>query len=292
MLEMMEYGFSQRAAIDELLNRVSNRHTGYRNIRCLKPAEAAAMRLTASDWDALHSFSDVLQPFKSSTLILQKSTYPSCGLAIPMLEMLIKEVEAKRGPFGRPEYGAFCGKALEKLREYRSKIFTEFGKAASLLDPRCRRLLGCCGVSNEEQEALLVRAWRENYGDDDEDGTGGSGGPLKYFAALGGNSTCRPDTVKVEVARWLNEPVMATDLSSQQVASYMRGIGGCFPRIQKMAADVLAAPATSISCESAFSRVGLVTSKRRRRLGDDAIRAIVELQAWKDVPVCPQRACE
>eukprot|EP00918_Siedleckia_nematoides_P003801 GHVU01008530.1.p1 GENE.GHVU01008530.1~~GHVU01008530.1.p1 ORF type:complete len:337 (-),score=31.97 GHVU01008530.1:595-1605(-) len=285
MLAMVEYGLEFRPALDELMNRVRNKFNGYKNIRCLKPAEASALRLTAGDWASLQTLTVLLEPFKKCALILQRSTYPSCGLSIPMLETVIREVEAVKdsAPFGKPEYGAFCGQALLKLKEYKVLIFTDFAKVASLLDPRCRRTLSCCGVDAGEQESLLVRAWVENYGES-AGAAAGAEVPKSYFAVLGGAGCRSPDTPLTEVRRWLDEPLIPTHVSSADVAAYMRGIGACFPRIQRMARDILSAPGTAITCESAFSRVGMTTSKRRRRLGDDSIRAIVELQAWKDVP--------
>eukprot|EP00918_Siedleckia_nematoides_P085634 GHVU01188463.1.p1 GENE.GHVU01188463.1~~GHVU01188463.1.p1 ORF type:complete len:328 (+),score=35.29 GHVU01188463.1:359-1342(+) len=277
MLAMIEYGIASRAPLDELMNIVINKHKGYTPIKCCTSKDAAEMRLVAGDWTLLSSFQQLLEPFKRSALIFQTAQYPTAGLTIPMLAAVIKEVEAvrERAPFGRPEFGT-----------YRDLTFTEYGKVAALLDPRCRRLLGQCGVTSTEQDALLVRVWSENYGDESLREIGAAATEERrthYFAALGVANT-GVATVEEEVTKWLSEPP-TTDYDSESLMGYMRGIKAVYPRIHRMARDYLCAPGTSISCESAFSRAGITTSKRRARLDDDAIRSIVELQAWKHLPV-------
>eukprot|EP00918_Siedleckia_nematoides_P096612 GHVU01211934.1.p1 GENE.GHVU01211934.1~~GHVU01211934.1.p1 ORF type:complete len:440 (+),score=45.04 GHVU01211934.1:632-1951(+) len=291
MLGMIQYGMDSRPALDELLNRLTNKHKGYSGIDCCKPKEAAEMRLRPADWKLLQSFQELLEPFQRATLILQKATYPTAGLTIPMLATVIKEVETvkQKAPFGRPEFGAFCDHALIKLREYRELTLTEYGKIAALLDPRCRRLLGQCGVPAADQDALLVRVWSENYGEEslvETPAPASHQSPTHYFATLGVVANTGVATVEEEVGKWLSEPP-TTDYESDAFSSYMRGIKAVYPRIHRMARDFLAAPGTSISCESAFSRAGITTSKRRARLDDDAIRSVVELQAWTHVPVPP-----
>ena len=53
-----------------------------------------------------------------------------------------------------------------------------------------------------------------------------------------------------------------------------------FPRIAFMARDLLAVTSTSVPSEVAFSVSGDQISKKRTRLGDDCIQAIMELQSW------------
>ena len=53
-----------------------------------------------------------------------------------------------------------------------------------------------------------------------------------------------------------------------------------FPRISMIARDYLAVTATSVPSESAFSKAGATIQKRRAKLGDDAIQAVMELQGW------------
>ena len=53
-----------------------------------------------------------------------------------------------------------------------------------------------------------------------------------------------------------------------------------YPRIELMACDYMGVAATSVPSECAFSQAGTVVSKRRARLGDDAVQAICELQSF------------
>lgn len=53
-----------------------------------------------------------------------------------------------------------------------------------------------------------------------------------------------------------------------------------FPRVALMARDFLGVTSTSVPSECVFSNSGTVVSKRRARLGDDAIQAICELQSF------------
>ncbi|EGZ06163.1 hypothetical protein PHYSODRAFT_531417 [Phytophthora sojae] len=74
---------------------------------------------------------------------------------------------------------------------------------------------------------------------------------------------------------------MNSKTSSHEVCAWMRSLDQ-FPRIQLMARDFLAVMATSVPSEQAFSAAGTTVSKRRARLGDDAVTAISELQSFLD----------
>ncbi len=53
-----------------------------------------------------------------------------------------------------------------------------------------------------------------------------------------------------------------------------------FPKLSKIAKDVLAVTATSVPSEEIFSSSGDLISKKRNRLGHDVIESIMCLKSW------------
>ncbi|KAJ8562042.1 hypothetical protein ON010_g7635 [Phytophthora cinnamomi] len=56
-------------------------------------------------------------------------------------------------------------------------------------------------------------------------------------------------------------------------------MGDVYPRIKRMAQDVLAVTATSVPSEIALSAAGIAVNTRCARLDDDTIKAICELKS-------------
>ena len=83
-----------------------------------------------------------------------------------------------------------------------------------------------------------------------------------------------------KLERWLSHAGMKLNQSSRDVCMWFKVNSPLFPRIGFMARDFLGITSTSVPSECAFSKSGTTISKRRARLGDDAVQAIQELQAF------------
>ena len=83
-----------------------------------------------------------------------------------------------------------------------------------------------------------------------------------------------------ELERWFSHAGMKLDQSSRDVGMWFKINLPLFPRIGFMARDFLGITSTSVPSECAFSKSGTTISKRRACLGDDAVQAICELQAF------------
>ena len=82
-----------------------------------------------------------------------------------------------------------------------------------------------------------------------------------------------------EYARWQLD-VSATDSDIEDPLQYWISKATDYPRLSRMALDVMTVPAMSAECERLFSAVGLMATSLRSRLDASTIGLIQVLRSW------------
>jgi hAT family protein len=82
-----------------------------------------------------------------------------------------------------------------------------------------------------------------------------------------------------EFDRWQQQKVKSDRLVTNPIL-YWQANRHLWPRLARMAFDLLGIPASSSECERTFSDAGEVVTKRRNRLAADVIGACLCLKQW------------
>ena len=88
---MISAVISLQKPLVELLRRIRDRHDGYCTLS-IEPRSLLAGAIPDESWSTIRDFCTFLAPFKQATDLMSGSTYPTLGLAVPVLYMLQKQV--------------------------------------------------------------------------------------------------------------------------------------------------------------------------------------------------------
>ena len=303
--KMLSDIISLRRALEELLRRIRGRHEGYTDF-CIAPTSNLAEEIPRESWCAVEDFCKFLNPFKEATVLMSGSMYPTLGLAVPvffMIQQHVKRAISAESGFTSTHTIKFAKAVMRKLNEYEDKIRGREVLIAAALDPRIKSILQKIGVDKDVVKRYIVEEFETYYesrytvsekrynGSQIEDNNEPSQSMMDMFMEIldaeGGNGLDRSgqrqeELFGNEVERWFSHTSMGLTQSSREVCLWFKvSAAVLFPRIAFMARDFLGVTATSVPSECAFSKSGSLVSKRRARLGDDAVQAICELQSFR-----------
>ncbi|BBN06791.1 hypothetical protein Mp_3g23910 [Marchantia polymorpha subsp. ruderalis] len=273
--------------LEELLHRIRERHDGFTSF-LIKPFDDLAKRIEEVTWHAMQDFCDFLKPFKDATALMSASEYPTLGMVIPVMHILLQHIHraivANEG-FRSRHAMRFATAVEEKLKDYEALVKRSEVMIAAALDPRVKGVLVNVGVNVEEVMTLITNDYEAEYQQACEAKRQVLQSSLArpssdlFLNLLEEHDQIADEPFAGELNRWMAHAPMNMKQSSRDVCSWFAVNQAMYPRIQLMARDYLALTATSVPSECAFSRAGTTINKRRARLGDDAVQAICELQS-------------
>ena len=300
--EMLNGIISLRKPLEELLRRIRDRHEGFCNFT-IEPSSRLAENIPPESWSAVQDFCNFLNPFKDATVLMSGSSYPTLGLAAPVFFTITQHVKkaivAQTG-FKSTHTIKFAKIVQSKLKEYEVKIKSQAVLIAAALDPRVKNLLQKMEIEPEDVKKYIVQEYQQHYAEryssfkarksstqDSQENSNNNDSLMGSFMGIlddgDVDGSCEQDdeSFENELNRWLSHSPMKANQSSRDVCLWFKvNSANLFPRIGFMARDYLGITSTSVPSECAFSRSGTTISKRRARLGDDAVQAICELQAF------------
>ena len=141
-----------------------------------------------------------------------------------------------------------------------------------------RKTRGCSASSSEQEGDANEQTTLEHPGDE------------WWKSSLRRGATTKPRKSRVAyslaedctstASNWLNRPqITGTDFSDWSVLKWWRRYGHGHPEIADLARRRLCAQASSATSERAFSKAGLIISKKRQRLTADHVDGI-SLLGW------------
>ncbi|GKT96936.1 hypothetical protein Ct61P_14786 [Colletotrichum tofieldiae] len=269
--------------------------------------------LSDADWDALCWFKDILSMFESCLLRLEgdgqtrlrkrgiEAQYGSIWQVAIAYEFLLATLEkAKIEAMDRPEpsyYASCINSAWDKLNKYYSKLDeTPIYYAATVLHPGIQWAFLTKAYSEKEDwlhtaRQLVQRLWNEEYRDLPtqwemansslaEAVRAREHNPFDSFQEeLMSSTNHEHELVEDEFERWLSTK---NDVHSKHdnPLEYWSAKRFEYPRVARMAIDVLSVPAMAAECERTFSSAGSMVSHKRHRLDASTIAVTQTVRSW------------
>jgi len=297
-----------RLAIDEFIIQEKQRYerqivTTWRDARRrgreVKPKTPLIIDdvLSATDWQVLTIYLDVLQPLHEVTIELQGRPGENKRNPAPISDVLIsyeylldhlEQVKERYTDWPEPHLRWCVEFGWQKAKEYyelldRSPVYV----AAVVLHPKRKwqwideewkdKLNWCT-----EARAALKKLWSQY-----RDTTVDSPPPrpekeLTGLAAWRNRHTLRDGAAVAtadELAHWLEQ--VPVDEGCEDPIAYWKARRQAYPRLSRMALDIFTIPAMSSEPERVFSIAGIMVTDRRNRLKAETIQAAQCLRWWQ-----------
>lgn len=269
--------------------------------------------LSDADWDAPRWFKDILSMFESCLLRLEgdgqtrlrrggiEAQYGSIWQVAIAYEFLLTTLEkAKTEALDRPEpsyYASCINSAWAKLNKYYSKLDeAPIYYAATVLHPGIQWAFLTKAYGEKEDwlraaRQLVQRLWDEEYRDLPaqweitnsnlpEAVRAREHNPFDSFQdELMSSTNHEHELVEDEFERWLSTK---NDVYSKHdnPLEYWSMKRFEYPRVARMATDILLVPAMAAECERTFSSAGSMVSSKRRRLDASTIAVTQTVRSW------------
>jgi len=294
---MMNSVLSFKKPLEELLHRIQQWHEGYCTFT-IGLDDELANQISSATWSAMVDFCNFLKPFKQAIVLLSASKYSTMRMAILVFTMIMKHVDQaiKHVDRFRSNHTILFVKEIQsKLQDYESKTRCADVKIACVLDLRVKSFLNQINIFKKEVKDLIMSEYDTYYlgiynglvqNLNQEVFSRDVGGySMNSFLNLLGPAADRSREAALEpfgnkFYRWMNHQEIDIKMGSREVFLWLKCNRTMYLRIAFMARDYMGITATSIFSECAFSMAGNVVSKRRARLGDDAVQAICDLQSF------------
>ena len=293
---------SMQAAIDSAL-RAQARCQLYQMemSRTSLPAEerlAESDVLSGDDWDELKEVSEILKPFAVVTHRLEghaeQGTHGSLWEVLPCIEYLFSHLLEVRVALEPLPHRKFMLNAVNlatlKLEQYYAKTDESVAVIAALImNPTIkwtylkRRWTGTMEKKWLETAQRKVQDLWDSYKVKDLDLLDHStAGPTRSMEdSIDSFLHPPPDTddsesFDDEYERYCRSPIVSTN----ELIKWWVDNKQEYPRLSRMAIDLLSIPATAAECERLFSGGGLLVTDRRARLSESSIESCECLKVW------------
>ncbi|OAQ57863.1 restless-like transposase [Pochonia chlamydosporia 170] len=310
-LYMIRRGLMLRPFLEDLVEKVTLEfRKGCRNgVRrreeiplCLREESL----LSEKDWKVIELMDKVLLDFEEALRMLEGDAQSRGAQRRPYRGIRLEEWKATAANYPDPEHVKInINLGWDKLNEYYTKLDeTPAYYAAAILNPVSRWAYFENSWTNKAQLLWLQEAkrtvrklWDEEYKTlpiltmpDEEP-------PLKRLkvmsalerhrayrtSSLSGRSSSLENSQNVdhdEYDHWLSSPDVKNDPLVTDVVQYWWGRRKDYPRLSRMALDLLSVPPMSAECERLFSVAGQMVSPLRTRLEASTIGITQTLRSW------------
>lgn len=233
------------------------------------------------------AFITILKPLKTATVCLSGEKEPTLAFVLPSLKKISDMLEEQEGDAGTI---VKMKKAMRDKLERRTtlaQISPDYFKLACLLDPRTRKLNFMDDEEKEATKAELTEMMNDlqNQDEDSNDDelmdmmdidTGAAASGLTDHSdtwlgdILGADTPVVPVSISDELTKYLSEPQLQVN-----PLDWWKINQKFYPKISKIAKQVLAIPATSVPAERIFSLAGRTVTKARASLHPDHVNMLI-----------------
>ncbi|KAG4070300.1 hypothetical protein HA402_014400 [Bradysia odoriphaga] len=254
---------------------------------CSNERKLSPHQITEIQWMSLLEIKHLLQKFHRATQLVSMERHSTISAYLPTLDWLIVSLKSiARGPTGLVHAAR---EGLAKLQKYESIIYSsKLPFIATFLHPalklnyfkehkypntKIREIKNMItDYFAENYESEVIQSNEETSPEDqrtaDED---------ELFAHMYKRS--KPDKVSSEIQKYLSLPLSN---ASMKPLEYWRSesVQHEFPKLSKMARDVLPVQSSSVAVERDFSKGAHVVTPTRCSLTSETIRASMFLKSW------------
>jgi hypothetical protein len=258
-------------------------------------SQFANLQLSPLEWDMIEFLVQFLYPFMVASTMIQATAQPSLSDTWVVYEELFDTLEDSRTALSAiqvlPEWLKETQTAIEgmwtKLRTYYDKTDKPYAYVdATLLHPALKKkFMKKSGYDNETIERYVKEAetrYQKSY--DPPDPT--QQPPRTHVPTQRGKRRRPVDTSGsdssdgMECNEFSSYMTIRRDGTATDPLKWWKGSQTLYPKLSKMARDVLAVPATGAGVEREFSISGRVVTKQRNQLKASTIRDIMQYKRW------------
>lgn len=222
------------------------------------------------NWQQLRDTVKFLGPFDELTTKLSGEKYPSISIVMATNRTLMRHLNSEEWADGAIKQAATAFKI--KLEEYEGYLDQPIAVMAAVLDPRLK--LDCFDSAAHRFAKEMLN---KHIGDINIEQT--SAASSSFFSSI------FVQAESDEVEAYIRDPRSTADCD---VSLFWASNADRFPKLSRLAKTILNIQATSVACERANSRAGLVDTPQRSRLTEESIRCNVLLNSWLNL-VSPKK---
>jgi hypothetical protein len=251
---------------------------------------------TPEDWERATAVCKLLTVFKTATEVVSGTRYPTANLYFheiwnvrqvlesdtsrryPIIASMVSDMKAKFDKYWKISYLSNCIPVIcdprfkFKFVEFRLK--QAFGGTATVhinkVDEAIRSLFN--GYSSE------IRGDKSNSAEADDSVTSIKG--CSSWSDWSSHVRAQSNQRTGELDRYLRDDLFPCNDGGFDILYWWKMHATKYPTLSRMARDVLAAPASTVASESAFSTSGRVINDHRTRLSGSTVEALICFQDW------------
>ena len=250
------------------------------------------LQMSSHEWDMVEFLVQFLYPFMVANTKVQATAKPSLSdtwvIYEDLFDMLDNAKAALNGLRVLPEWLKEAQTAIEKmwtkLRKYYDKTDKPFAYVdATLLHPGLKKkFMKKAGYSVDTIETYVKNAEMRFQNEYDVTQRVSRG----RRPTIRGSKRQRPSTSDSESSDGMEYNEFSSymqikrDSTITNALEWWKGSQSMYPKLSKMARDVMAVPATGAGVEREFSISGRVVTKQRNRLTPTTIRDLMQYKRW------------
>jgi len=244
----------------------------------------ANLSLSDVEWKEISLFCNYLEPFFEFTEVMSGSSYPTLGTLLLLLDHLLDHIMITIEKSEVLWIKEIAQGMENKFNSIQENLYNPSAYLALILDPRYKTQILPNSVDAETIKKILKDEYN-NYKNMDENKINEDVSSLvgEKRKAVGIMNLMLQKKQKVdnsqrnEIDEYL---IINVEPSNINPCEWWRNHKSQYPILARIARDYICIPSTSVPSEQAFSKSGELISKRRNRLGDNAIEACMCLNSW------------
>ena len=244
----------------------------------------ANLSLSDVEWKEISLFCNYLEPFFEFTEVMSGSSYPTLGTLLLLLDHLLDHIMITIEKSEVLWIKEIAQGMENKFNSIQENLYNPSAYLALILDPRYKTQILPNSVDAETIKKILKDEYN-NYKNMDENKINEDVSSLvgEKRKAVGIMNLMLQKKQKVDnsqrnkIDEYL---IINVEPSNINPCEWWRNHKSQYPILARIARDYICIPSTSVPSEQAFSKSGELISKRRNRLGDNAIEACMCLNSW------------
>ena len=242
--------------------------------------------LTEDEWKEIGYFCEFLKPFFDFTEVMSGSDYPTLGTLLLLLDHLSDHIVTTIRKTKISWIKEVAQEMDTKFKSVSENLYPSSAYLALILDPRYKTQVLPDNINESTLKQILVNKFNsyqnlEQLSDHDNNDDAlvvgnkrKSMGIIDYMLQKKKKSSSQS---RNEVNEYLITPVEPSNINP---CDWWKNHQSTYPLLSKIARDYIGIPSTSVPSEQAFSKSGELISKKRNRLGNNAIEACMCLDSW------------
>ena len=249
------------------------------------------LQMSSHEWDMVEFLVQFLYPFMVANIKVQVTAKPSLSDTWVVYEALFDMLDDAKVALNRlpvlPEWLKDARNAIDqmwtKLQKYYDKTDKPFAYVdATLLHPGLKKkFMKKAGYASDTIETYVKKAEKRFQMEYDMTQRAPHGHrPIQRGKRRRPSTSDSDSSDGMEYNEFTSYMQIKRDSTITDAIEWWKGSHSMYPRLSKMARDVLAVPATGAGVEREFSIAGRVVTKQRNQLSPSTIQDLMQYKRW------------